>query len=189
MAEALLRARLATAAPDVVVGSAGLMFEDRPAERNAIKAMARRDLDISGFRARKVSADLLAGSSVIIGMERQHVLEVAALDPALFARAFTLPELVRSVDVIGPRPADVDLRTWVERAGSVRSPEDYVLRDPASEIADPMGSSGRVFRACADQLDQLLATFVDLAWPVPHPSGPAVAPATSGGIHADRDRR
>lgn len=189
MAEALLRARLATVAPEVVVGSVGLLFDDRPAERNAVKAMARFGIDISGHTARKVSAELLAGTSVIIGMERQHVLEVEKLDPELFPRAFTLPELVRSLDVFGARPAGLDLRTWVERAGSMRSPQDYITRDPASEIADPMGGSARTFRACADQIDRQLEAFVALAWPTPHPSDRSVAPATSGGIHADRDRR
>ncbi|MCU1372383.1 MAG: hypothetical protein JWO77_3577 [Ilumatobacteraceae bacterium] len=189
MAEGLLRAQLATAAPDVTVASAGLLFDDRPAERHAVKAMARLGLDISGHTAQKVTPELLAGASVIIGMERQHILEVTKLDETLFARAFTLPELVRSVEVIGPRPPGVDLRTWVERAGSMRTPEDYVTRDPSSEIPDPMGGSARTFRACADSLDRLLATFVGLAWPEPTPRDPAVAPATTGGIHADRDRR
>jgi protein-tyrosine-phosphatase len=189
MAEVLLRARLAVVDPDVVVDSFGLLFDDRPAERNAVKAMARLGLDLSGHTAKKVSAEALRGTSLIVGMERQHVVEVAALDRDLFPRAFTLPELVRSVDVVGPRPDDVDLRSWVERAGSMRTPEDYVLRDPASEIADPMGSSARTFRACGDEIDRLLEVFVDLAWPPPQPRDHPVAPATSGGIHADRDRR
>jgi protein-tyrosine phosphatase len=189
MAEELLRARLSEAAPEVVVGSAGLLFDGRPAERHAVKALARLGLDLSGHRSQIVSAELLADTSVVIGMERQHLIELDKLDPELFARSFTLPELVRSVDVMGPRPEGVDLRSWVERSGSMRTLEDYLHRDPSSEIADPMGSSGRVFRSCADQIDQLLATFVDLAWPVSHPSDPAVAPATTGGIHADRDRR
>lgn len=189
MAEVLLRARLEDVAPDVVVGSAGLLFDGRPAERNAVKAVSRLGLDLSGHRSQIISAELLAGTSVVIGMERQHLIEITDLDPNLFARSFTLPELVRSVDVMGPRSEGMDLRSWVERAGSMRTPDDYLHRDPASEIADPMGGSGRTFRACADQIDRLLATFVDLAWPPSHPSDPAVAPATSGGIHADRDRR
>ncbi len=190
MAEALLRARLATVAPDVTVGSAGLLFDDRPAERNAARAMAKRGLDLSGHVARIISPELLRDASVIIGMERNHVREVGNLDLDLFARSFTLPELVAAVDVMGPRAAGVELRSWVETAGSARSALDYAsASEPMSEIADPMGGSGRAFRACADEIDALLETFVGLAWPTPQPRDPVVAPATTGGIHADRDRR
>ena len=189
MAEVLLRARLATVAPDVVIGSAGLLFDGRPAERNAVRAMARYGLDLSHHEAQTISLDLLADTSLILAMERQHVIEVAELDPDLFARSYTLPELVRSASVMGVRPAGVDLRTWVESAGSVRTAQDYFQSDPSSEVADPMGGSARAFRTCAEILDGLLATLVDLAWPTPTPRDPAVAPATSGGIHADRDRQ
>jgi len=188
MAEALLRARLATVAPEVVVGSAGILFDGHPAERNAVRAVARHDIDLSGHRSQVVSAGLVEDAAVIIGMERRHVVAVADLDADLFARTFTLPELVRTIDVVGPRKADTDLRTWVERAGSLRTLEGYGLSDPSSEIADPMGGTARTFRACAEAIDRLLATFVSLAWPTPEPRDPVVAP-TTGGIHADRDRR
>jgi protein-tyrosine phosphatase len=189
MAEALLRARLATVAPELEVGSAGLLFDDRPAERNAVRAMSRRGLDISSHVARTISVDLLRDTSVIIGMERGHVREVGNLDLDLFARSYTLRELVAAVDVMGPRPHDVDLRTWVESAGAARNPLDYAASEVGADIADPLGGSLRTFRACADEIDELLATFVELGWPSSRPRGPVVAPATTGGIHADRDRR
>lgn len=189
MAEVLLRARLATVAPEVVVGSAGLLFNGRPAESHAVRTLAKRGLDLSSHAAQTISADLLRDASVIIGMERMHVLKVADLDPDLFARSFTLPELVASTDVMGPRPGHVALRSWVERAGSLRTRDNYTAPEPSTEVADPMGGTSRAFRACADEIDQLLEAFVDLAWPAPQPRDPMVAPATTGGIHADRDRR
>lgn len=188
MAEVLLRARLAMVDPGVVVGSAGVLFDGRPAERNAVRAVARHGLDLSSHRSRVLSLDLVGDAAVIIGMERRHVVAVADLDADLFARTFTLPELVRCVDLVGFRPDDVDLRSWVERAGSLRTLEHYGLADRSDEIADPMGGTARSFRACADAIDGLLATFVSLAWPTPEPRDPVVAP-TTGGIHADRDRR
>lgn len=188
MAEVLLRARLATVAPEVVVGSAGLLFDDRPAERRAAKAMAKQGLDLSAHRSQKISVDLLGDTSLILGMERGHVREVAALDPALFARSFTLPELAMAVELVGYRPAELDLRSWVEHIGRVRSLESYSASDPYSEIADPMGGSSRTFRTCAQTIDGHLATLVAHAWPTPELGDPPVAPA-NGGIHADRDRR
>jgi protein-tyrosine phosphatase len=151
--------------------------------------MAKRGLDISGHQARKISAELLAGTSLIIGMERKHVREVATLGPSLWARSFTLPEIVHLASLVGARPKGQRLRDWAEHIGNLRDPVDYSRTDRASEIRDPMGGSVRAFRTCADIIDLRLAQLVDLAWPRPQPSDRQVAPATSGGIHADRDRR
>ncbi len=190
MAEALLRARLVEVAPTVTVGSAGLLFDDRRAEPHAVKALRHHGLDLSHHVAQRISLELLRDASLILGMERIHVRAVAELDPALFDRAFTLPEFVRSAAVFGPRPADEALRHWVERIGAVRSREAYEHDDPLTAIADPMGQSRRAFRDCADEIDALLEELVVLAWPEPdpHPGDADVAPAT-GGIHADRHRR
>jgi protein-tyrosine-phosphatase len=188
MAEALLRARLADVAPEVTVGSAGLLFDDRPAEHHAVKALRHRGIELGSHRAQRLEHVALDEASLILGMERMHVRAVIEPDEHLFARSFTLPEFVRSAAVFGPRPADEDLRAWVERIGAVRSRAGYEHDDPLNIIADPMGQSRRAFRETADEIDALLEELVLLAWPEPQPGDPAVAP-TSGGIHADRDRR
>ncbi len=164
MAEALLRARLAEQAPQVTVGSAGLYFDGRPAERGAVKAMARLGHDLTPFRSRTLTPELIEGASLILGMERLHVRAVYDLVPDRFARCFTLIEFVEGAEVFGPRQ-DEDLGSWVERIGRLRSPTDYAGPDPTSEVADPMGGSGRVFRAVADQLRELTDRLADLAWP------------------------
>ena len=189
MAEAMLRARLAEIAPDTLVGSAGLLFDGRPAEPTAVSVMAQRGLDLSGHAAQRISAPLLDSTSLILGMERRHVREVGALGPDLFARSFTLLEVVSLGRVVGPRPPGQDLRSWATLVGSSRSAADYVYPDPSAEIDDPMGGSAREFRDCADLIDSQLEALVGLAWPTPQPRDPLVAPAPSGGIHADRDRR
>lgn len=188
MAEALLRARLVGRAPGVVVGSVGLRFDDHPAERNAVKAMAKRGIDLSGFSSRILSAELLEGASLILAMEQMHVREVAMLGESLFARTFTLPEFVELAEAHGPRLSG-PLAQWVAPMGADRSPQQYLGTNPAREVRDPIGQSARAFRSCADQLDGLLDRLVDLAWPLPAPAGdPQHESPQSGGIHADRDR-
>ena len=189
MAEALLRARLADRSPDITVGSVGQLFDGRRAESGAIKAMADRGIDLSGHLSRKQTPALIAGSSLILGMERLHVRDLAILAPGTFDRTFTLPEFVRSAAVFGPRPEGEPLRSWVERIGATRPRVAYEHDDPLTTVADPMGGSRRRFRECADELAGLIDELVDLAWPHPEPGGDAVAPATTGGIHADRHRR
>lgn len=188
MAATLLRARLRDVAPEVEVASAGLLFDDRPAEPNAVRAMRHRGLDVADHRSQRIDLDLLADASLILGMERGHLRAVCELSPDLFGRAYTLPEFVRSAAVFGERPASTPLRTWAERIGAARTPAALELDDPVISVADPMGGSRRTFRACADQLAELIDELVELAWPV-HDPGDDVATATPGGIHADRDRR
>lgn len=178
-----MRARLATRAPEVTVGSVGLLFDDRPAEPSAVRAMAKRGLDLSGFRSRVMSAEAFEGASLILVMERLHVREVSVLAPGLFPRTFTLPEFVDLAEPFGPR-GDEPLIDWVVRVGQMRRPTDYLIEDVRSEVPDPMGQSGRTFRRIADQIDDLLAQVVDLAWPLPadaDPSPDPLAPSTSGG--------
>ena len=188
MAEALLRARLAERAPGVVVGSAGLRFDGHPAERNAVKAMAKRGIDLSGFSSHILSAPFLEGASVILAMEQMHVREVAMMGDALFARTFTLPEFVELAEAHGPRLSGT-LEQWVLPMGAGRSPQQYLGTDPSREVRDPIGQSARAFRSCAAELDGLLDRLVDLAWPLPAPAGdPHPETPQPGGIHADRDR-
>jgi len=188
MAAALLRARLRDVAPEVEVASAGLLFDDRPAEPNAVRALRHRGLDLSEHVSRRLDRELVEGASLILGMERVHLRAVCELSPDLFPYAYTLPEFVYSAAVFGERPATTPLREWVERIGVARTPAALDLDDPLIEIADPMGGSRRTFRTCADELHELIDELVALVWPV-HDSGDDVATATPGGIHADRDRR
>lgn len=164
MAEALLRARLEDRDPGVTIGSAGLYFDGRPAERHAVSAMARRNIDLSVFRARKLSAELLASSSLILTMEHLHVREITVMDPSLFPITHTLPEFVVDAAIVGPRGTE-SLAAWAARIGELRTSENYLSAAPDGEVPDPMGRSARSFRACADQLDVLIAQLVDLAWP------------------------
>jgi protein-tyrosine phosphatase len=188
MGEGMLRARLAEVAPHLVVGSAGLLFDGRPAEPEAVKVMAKRGVDIESHQAQRISAGLLGEAALILGMERHHVREVAVLDPALWPRTYTLPEFSALAAEAGPRSPHQSLREWVELVGAMRSAADYAYDDPASEIADPYGGSARAYRVAASTIERHLDALVALAWPTPELGGD-VAAATPGGSHADRHRR
>jgi protein-tyrosine-phosphatase len=166
MAEALLRARLAERGIDEPVSSAGMLFDDRPPEDGAVRALARRGLDISGHRSRTLTPDMIAEADLVIGMERRHVREAAVLVEGSFSRAFTLPELVASGQVVGPR-GDLPMRSWAGHITASRKIDQYLGDDPTEEVPDPMGQSRRAFRATADLLDELLTELVDLAWADP----------------------
>lgn len=164
MAEALLRERLADRAPSVTVGSIGRLFDGRPAEKGAIKAMAGYGIDLTGHVSRKQTPALIAGSSVILAMEKVHVRDLSVLAPGTFERTFTLPEFVRIVEAAPPR-TDADLRAWVAALGAEREHVGYLATSGEEEIADPMGRSARTFRACAAEIDALLERLVERVWP------------------------
>jgi protein-tyrosine phosphatase len=70
MAEALLRGLLKHRAPATRVESAGLGAPaGQPADPLAIELMGERGIDISGHRARQVSAKMLAEFPVVLVME------------------------------------------------------------------------------------------------------------------------
>lgn len=168
MAEALLRARLAERGIGMSVGSVGQLFDGRAAEAGAVKAMAERGLDLTQHISQKQSAALIADSSLILGMEKVHVRDLAILKPGTFERTFTLPEFVRIVEGVPPR-AGGDLREWVERLGSERDHLGYLSDMTADAVADPMGRSNRVFRACAAEIEGLIDRMVERVWPVATP--------------------
>jgi protein-tyrosine-phosphatase len=169
MAEALLRTRLAERAPGLTIGSIGQLFDGRSPERGAIKAMADRGIDISDHLSRKQTPALIADSALILCMEKVHVRDLSVLAPGTFERTFTLPEFVRLVEAEPPR-TDRDLRRWVQRIGADREHLGYLSSSRVDEVADPMGRSTRVFRACAAELDDLVSRMVDRVWPVSVPA-------------------
>lgn len=167
MAQALLRHHLSTAGADVQVSSAGLMAGGRPATSHGQAAMAERGLDLSGHVSRQLDRQLVAGADLVIGMAREHIREVAVLDPAALQRSFTLKELVRAATAVGPRRAGEQLASWLQRVGAGRR-RDALLgagHDDAYDVEDPVGRGREDYDATARELDSLLERLVALAWP------------------------
>ena len=70
--------------------------------------LAGRGLDISSHRSRTMSRQLLAEADLVVGMAREHVREAVLAVPDLWARAFTLKELVRRITgELGAKPTVV----------------------------------------------------------------------------------
>lgn len=172
MAEALLRERSRALGLDLAVCSAGSMFDDRPAERGAVAALARLDIDLAGHRSRVFTPEIVGRADLVITMEQRHVREISVVPGASFATTFTLPDLVARSTSVGPR-GNEPVEDWLGRVGAGRSPAEVMSDRPDREIADPMGGPNRGFRRCAAQIDDLLGRFVTLAWPL--------APATDHG--------
>jgi protein-tyrosine phosphatase len=86
MAEALLRARFAKRGRGTV-SSAGLgALAGRAADPIAVALMAERGIDLSGFRARQLTPEILAAADLVLVMESGQQKQIEALAPSARGR-------------------------------------------------------------------------------------------------------
>lgn len=162
MAAAILRALLdAHGIAGVEVASAGLLPGGAPATADAVAVVGA----LAGHVSRTVSGDMVATADLVVGMTREHVRELAVAFEGCFPRVFTLKELVRRAEAVGPRAPGETPAAWLGRVGSGRSPLDLLGASPDDDIDDPVGRPRAVYRRTAEELEQLLGRFVGLAWP------------------------
>lgn len=158
MAEALLRHRIEERGREgIVVSSAGFLPGGRPASDQAIQAMSDRGIALDGHVSREVDARLLDSADLVLCMARQHLRETVVLRPEAFPRTFTLKELVRRGEEVGPRSPTTDPVGWLGELHAERRLSEHLGDSALDDIADPVGRPVRVFRKTAGELDDLLA--------------------------------
>ena len=165
MAEAVAASLLDRRGARVAVASAGLLSSGRLATREAEAVMRRRNLDVAGHRSADLATSLDPAPDLVIGMAREHGRAVVELRPDLFPRTFTLKDFVRRASEEGRRRVDEDLPTFLHRLQTGRKPWDLGGSHPADDVADPIGRPRRAYERCASEIELLVASLVDLAWP------------------------
>lgn len=164
LAEAIFRARAHERRLDVATSSAGLLFDAKPAEANAVGAADRLGIDLRPHRSRVIDERMINAADVVIGMEQRHVLEVATLVPEAFGWTYTLPDLVQRAEKAGLRQ-EPNLRAWLRNIDDPSRRAQTLRYNPDLEIADPMGGTKRTFRRCTDSLADLVDRLLSVAWP------------------------
>jgi protein-tyrosine-phosphatase len=156
MAAGLLRAHLEARSDAPPVESAGLLSAGMPPPREVVDVMAAVGIDLSDHRSRMVTAPMVANAAVIVGMTRQHLVELTLMAPQVWDRMFTISELVRRATAVAARGRSESIEDWIGRvhAGRARS---GVLSLPLSEdIDDPMGGRLRAYQRTRDHLSRLV---------------------------------
>lgn len=108
MAAALCVSLIAKKYPEykekIKVLSAGCAaFEGSPATREAVKAIAARELSLTDHRARKLDAGVLLKADLIVTMSEGHWQYIVTNWPQVQAHTYTLKELAGEAgDVIDP---------------------------------------------------------------------------------------
>lgn len=167
MSEALLARKIAEFGMHVPVRSAGLAGEGEPAPREVISAMAGYGLDVSHHRSHVVEATDLRAAGLVLAMAREHVRHAVVTEPSVWPHAFTLKELARRGDQVGPRMPAEPLDDWLARVHRGR-PRAALLGDSADDdVADPFGGPPDAYRATAALLGKLVSQVAELGWRLP----------------------
>jgi protein-tyrosine-phosphatase len=171
MAAALLARRLAALGVAVPVRSAGMISSGDPPHPEVISVMASYGIQIVSHRSRVVRAADLAPASLVLAMARDNLRHAVITEPGTWPRAFTLKELVRRGEQIGPRPPGEPLSRWLSRVHAGRERTSLLGDSVDDDVADPAGGPLRAYADTAGLLDQLVKRLAELGWAhaEPHP--------------------
>jgi len=164
MAAALLARRLAGLGVTVPVHSAGMIGCGAPPQPEVVSLMASYGIEIGSHRSRIASAADLACASLVLAMARDSLRYAVITEPQAWPRTFTLKEIIRRGEQIGPRRHGEPFADWISRAHAGRE-RKWLLGDSAEDdVADPAGGSLRAYADAAAVLDRLVTRLVELAW-------------------------
>jgi sulfate adenylyltransferase len=150
-AEALAR-RILPDESDVVFTSAGTHgWTDSPLNEDMLPALPV-DLDVSGFRSRRLTAEMLEQADLVLTAEAAHRAFILDDHPGLFRKVFTLGQFAEAV---GKAPRDMSREDLLKHVGDTRG-----SADPALDIPDPYRRGPEAVAACVAQLNELLGTVL-----------------------------
>jgi protein-tyrosine phosphatase len=163
---AALFERLVTQAQtaDSTVASAGTMQATGSPPSELVEAARVYGIELATHVPRRMTTEDLARADLIIGMTREHLREIVVLDRTTFGRTFTLREIVRRGEAIGPRAEGRTLDDWLASVHGDRRHADLVGQSTPDDIADPMGGPAEAYRAMLADVSALLDSLYRLAW-------------------------
>jgi protein-tyrosine-phosphatase len=168
MASALFAAQIQGSIDPVTVSSAGIHTGGRmpsSVPEPLLSVMDTYGIDLRGHHSQALTADMLAGADLVIGMSRRHVQEAVLLDPPCWPSSFMLKELIRRGELVGPRRPHQGIASWIDQVHGDRTRESLARRSTADEVADPYGGTLDQYRSAAAELTELTAGLINLVWP------------------------
>src|ERR1700722_3704752 len=164
MAAALLARRLSGLGVAARVRSAGRLRGGDPPLPEVSSVMARYGIDVTGHRSRVACAADLARASLVLAMARDNLRYAVVTEPGAWPRAFTLRELIRRGEQVGPRPPGEPFSGWLARVHAGRE-RTALLGDSADDdVPDPAGGPLSAYADVADLLDRSLTRLAELGW-------------------------
>jgi protein-tyrosine phosphatase len=156
MAEAILRRRLEQRGVPAGVASAGFLSPGYPAMDEAIATMAAEGFDLTGHGSRLVTRELATAADLVIGMTRQHVIELVLEVPDGWSHLFQIGDLVRRAEAVGRRTPEQPFDVWLTAVGAGRTRAGLLSSRLEDDIADPVGEPPAAYQRTWRSLDNLL---------------------------------
>ena len=138
MAAPLLARRLAALGVTTPVRSAGMIRSGDPPHPEVISVMAWYGIETAAHRSRVACAADLALATLVLAMSRENLRYAADHYPGM-AAGFTLKELIRRGERIGPRPPGEPFSGWLSRAHAGRERVALLGDSAEDDVADPAG--------------------------------------------------
>jgi protein-tyrosine-phosphatase len=151
----------------LTVVSAGLLEGGRPAAPEVVKVMVPFGIDLTDHRSTQLIAGAVESADLVLGLERRHGREAVLLDRSALARTFTLKEIVRRGEIVGPRPPGRPLEAWLADLSAGRDRTALIGRSPDDDVVDPLGGDLGAYRATAAELADLARRLASLLWAGP----------------------
>jgi protein-tyrosine phosphatase len=164
MAAPLLARRLAALGVTTPVRSAGMLRCGDPPHPEVISVMASYGIETAAHRSRVACATDLAQAIMVLAMSRENLRYAVTTEPGAWPRSFTLKELIRRGEQIGPRPPGEPFADWLARAHAGRERMALLGDSAEDDVADPAGGPWRAYADTARQLDLLVTRLAELGW-------------------------
>ena len=164
MAASLLARQLSGLGVAVRVRSAGMLCDGDPPLPEVISVMAGYGIDLAAHRSRVAGAADLAHASLVLAMARDNLRYAVVTEPAAWPRAFTLRELIRRGERIGPRGPGEPFSGWLSRAHEGRERTALLGASAEDDVPDPAGQPWRGYVEVARLLDRSVARLAELGW-------------------------
>jgi protein-tyrosine-phosphatase len=150
----------------LIIESAGFLSEGVPCPPEVREVMAPLGYDMTRHRSKAVSSGLLTSAHVLVGMTRQHSVDLSLFDPSVSSRSFTLSEVVRLGEGCPGRGVDETLTSWVDRIGAGRHRAGIFDLPLSEDVPDPIGKPMKAYLRTRDSLLRLTTRLADLLQPV-----------------------
>jgi protein-tyrosine-phosphatase len=141
-----------------------MLGDGAPPDPVAVTVMAGYGIEIAAHRSRLVRPDDLAQASLVLTMARENLRYAVVTEPGAWPRAFTLKELIRRAEEIGPRAPGEPFPAWVARVHEGRERKSLLGGSARDDVPDPTGGPARDYAATAALLDELMARLAELGW-------------------------
>lgn len=164
MAAPLLARRLAALGVTVPVRSAGTLRCGDPPHPEVISVMASYGIQTASHRSRVTCPNDLAQATLVLAMSRENLRYAVIAAPGAWPRTFTLKELIRRGERIGPRPPEEPFWSWLSRAHAGRERVSLLGDSAEDDVADPAGGPLHAYADTARLLERLVTRLAELGW-------------------------